>query len=105
MNTRLNELLEKLDVVAGDPDGPLHDPEMAELARLIRAQIIPLPQAQYVNSRGTICPNCGGSDCVTTDELSLEDGSSNVFGNSSCCDCEATWTELYQLMGFENLKR
>lgn len=53
---------------------------------------------------GTQCPLCGGSDIVV-DQPEFNGASAQLLSaENNCENCGATWTELFELMGFINLK-
>ncbi len=66
----------------------------------------PLPSAQYVVYKGTICPVCYEFD-MTGHEVEYSHRNKLVTRGVSCNnpDCEASWSECYELSGYDNLER
>ena len=52
----------------------------------------------YVNSFGSICPNCQSRDIVA--DIFEAEGN---YRNVQCDDCDASWIETYEMTGYENL--
>lgn len=61
----------------------------------------PMSEAQYVACGGNRCPFCGGVDIVA-EKISMDGPCGSE--DTSCEDCEATWTTAYQLSGYFNGK-
>jgi hypothetical protein len=59
-------------------------------------------QEEYVNSSGTKCPNCQKFDEVRTLGEAEIDGR-NAWVNCKCEHCGSTWSDYYNLSGFDNL--
>lgn len=59
-----------------------------------------LTSAQYVEKKGTCCPNCHGTD-VDGSQVNIDSGvaSQDCF----CPNCAAEWTDVYHLVGYSNL--
>lgn len=59
----------------------------------------------YADNDGLICPSCAGNE-IGVDEGSL---TRSDFGmlmvENSCMECDATWTELAKVVGYNNLER
>ncbi len=66
----------------------------------------PLTPAEYVAHKGALCPVCHGSD-RTGHEVEYDHGDKLVMRGVSCNnpDCEASWSECYELSGYDNLER
>jgi len=58
-------------------------------------------QEQYLDSNGCLCPNCGGDDIrgYAIDEYGLTSANRPCV----CYECEAEWTEEFELTGYSNL--
>lgn len=61
----------------------------------------PLSQKAYVKASGCICPACRKSN-VSADHPEID--GSVVWVNVSCQDCDAQWTDVYELTGYSNLE-
>jgi transposase-like protein len=56
---------------------------------------------QYVAKQGAVCPCCGSSS-IRGESIEVDgDGASQSI---SCDDCEATWIDTYQLIGYIELE-
>lgn len=56
----------------------------------------------YVVNQGNFCPHCDSND--------LEGGKFDVDTNRAwqaitCLSCEATWNDVYHLVGYDDLER
>lgn len=63
---------------------------------------LPVRQGKYIDDKGLICPECGRAG-VNMDEIESQE-----YGASADCDCSfcgATWTDIYELAGFDNLEK
>jgi hypothetical protein len=61
----------------------------------------PLSQQKYVKSKGSICPNCRSKN-ISADGPEID--GEIVWVNVSCQDCEACWTDIYNLIGYDSLE-
>lgn len=60
-----------------------------------------LTSQQYVESRGLLCPNCGGGE-LDGRSFDTHDGGC-VTQPVGCLECYAQWVDVYRLDGYENL--
>ena len=51
--------------------------------------------------QGDKCPNCE-SENIIGDSFD-PDGYHSAYRNCDCSDCGATWTEIYEVAGYDNL--
>lgn len=58
-------------------------------------------QRKYVKSKGVICPHCKKTN-ISADSPEID--GDIVWVNVSCANCEATWTDIYELTGYDNLE-
>lgn len=58
--------------------------------------------AQYAQERGSICPNCG-SDEILGGPVDIDSGGASQ--RCDCTACDASWTDVYVLAGYEDLER
>lgn len=68
----------------------------------------PLTPQEYVRSHeGTVCPVCGGLTVVIERRKARTPGHNSAEIPVYCDnpDCEASWTNIYELSGYEDLKR
>ncbi len=65
---------------------------------------LPLTPAEYAQCNGAICPVCRGRD-MTGDSVDID--GRQAFQQVTCNnpDCEASWTDCYELSGYDNLDR
>jgi len=61
----------------------------------------PQTSAQYAHSKGAGCPNCKSWN-VSGESFDEDDGMARR--DIRCLDCEAAWTEVFKLIGYENLE-
>lgn len=61
------------------------------------AQDKPLTSEEYVAKKGLVCPHCQGEH-IDGKQLSVEGG--QAFQDVSCNDCDAEWTDIYDLKGW-----
>ena len=54
---------------------------------------------EYTDDRGTKCPYCD-SDNISAGHFEPETFNADV----ACLDCKKVWTEIYKLVGYEELK-
>lgn len=64
----------------------------------------PLTPAEYVKHKGAICPVCRSRD-ITRDAIEVDEN--HCYQLVSCLnpDCEASWSECYELSGYDKLER
>ena len=63
----------------------------------------PLTDKQYVASAGQKCPNCHkAEDNVQAEGQAEMDGNIGYQG-CSCSECGATWTDIIEVTGYDNL--
>jgi transposase-like protein len=62
----------------------------------------PISDAEHAEKNGVNCPLCNSEDIVAGD-ICLEPGAKELFQDMSCNNCEATWTDRYdiKLKGFD----
>jgi transcription elongation factor Elf1 len=60
----------------------------------------PMSDEQYIATKGARCPHCG-SHRVSTDSVEA-DGSAG-WANSECRDCDAKWSDAWELTGYFDL--
>ena len=56
---------------------------------------------EYVRQCGAICPSCRSSQI---DGGHIEVDGSSAWQEITCFECGATWTDVYELVGYENLE-
>lgn len=59
-----------------------------------------MTESEYVKAYGNKCPVCGSKDLRGYDDM--YDGAT-VFAKVGCLDCDAAWTEQYDLVGYGTL--
>ena len=60
----------------------------------------PLTQKQYVDKVGGVCPYCQSTD-IEGEHFEVDGGS--AWQEVHCNDCDAYWTDLYKLVGYEKI--
>lgn len=60
-----------------------------------------MSQEEYVKKRGLQCPNCA-SDQLEGDSVEIDAGI--AWQKVSCLDCDSSWTDCYDLTGFNQLQ-
>ena len=64
--------------------------------------VFPLSSAQFAKTDGRICPSCGARESVHRD--SVIDVDEDFATQECCCDeCNANWTAVFRLFGYEDL--
>lgn len=62
--------------------------------------------AEYIANGGSRCPNCGSSriraDDIQADDIVMDD--LQAWQGVMCHDCNATWVEVFNLVGISNLQ-
>ena len=58
-------------------------------------------EKEYLEHGGQRCPVCG-SDKVSSGNVEI-DGSQG-YANVDCGNCGATWTDIFKLVGIDNLE-
>jgi hypothetical protein len=61
-----------------------------------------LTQKEYLEANGMKCPNCG-SDNISAEDPEPE--GKTATSEVVCLSCEAVWTDIYHLVGFEKLEK
>lgn len=56
---------------------------------------------EHAENNGMICPVCGHED-MTEQEPEIDIGI--VWIVTTCCACKSTWTDKYEIKGYENLE-
>ena len=62
---------------------------------------MPMTSEEYVKHFGLKCPNCEGDFVEAVDSPSPNE--LNVYQSCCCPNCGATWTDVYKLLGYEDL--
>ena len=57
---------------------------------------------EYVKHEGLSCPSCGGPDVTACGYAQM--GTDKIRSSARCPDCGSSWTDIYVLVGFENLE-
>jgi hypothetical protein len=65
----------------------------------------PLSPAGYAATGGMCCPACGGVVLHLSPSGYVKYGMLAVKQPATCARCGATWTEVYELAGYERLLR
>ena len=60
-----------------------------------------ISQKEYVDYKGSICPNCRSHNISAGDR---ESDCDTIWVNVECSNCGAYWTEYYTLSGYDNLE-
>ena len=61
-----------------------------------------LTDEEYVQSGGNKCPNCGcEEDSIEADHMNTD--GDYAWCSCNCSRCRATWTDIYRLMGYNDL--
>lgn len=57
---------------------------------------------EYFVRGGSLCPNCGSKNMEGTGKSNTDDTwhSEGIL----CLDCKATWDDIYDLSGYDNLQ-
>jgi len=55
---------------------------------------------KHVACQGQKCPKCG-SEAISGDEITIDTG--HAIQEMGCGDCDATWNDVYALIGFTGL--
>ena len=61
----------------------------------------PLSDADYVKTKGNHCPRCRG---VQIQGGEIEIGGKEAVQEVTCSDCGASWSDIYALVGYEDLE-
>ena len=61
-----------------------------------------LTNEEFISKVGLVCPACSKSDISSMDSVQIDDGF--CWQEIECHTCEATWQEIYNLVGFDNLQ-
>ena len=61
----------------------------------------PIPDEEYVAKSGNFCPSCRSVD---TEGGSFEVGGKEAIQEVSCNECNATWNDVYKLVGYSDLE-
>lgn len=56
---------------------------------------------QHAAKQGQTCPKCG-SEAISGEEIMIDTG--HAVQEMGCGDCDATWTDVYALIGFAGLR-
>ncbi len=59
-------------------------------------------QNDYVAGNGCFCPNCGSRNIEAN--VALETDGLTAWGRVGCSQCESTWQDQYNLVGFSDLE-
>lgn len=65
---------------------------------------MPFPEytpEEYRLDDGKHCPNCGSEKVFMQDIKSLD---YRIIRYCNCDDCNATWDEVFRIVGYENLE-
>ena len=62
----------------------------------------PSSNENYVRHLGQRCPTCGAYRVVATRLVETDDAS--AWQEMICFECNATWQDIYKLVGYDNLK-
>jgi transposase-like protein len=57
---------------------------------------------EYVQHGGLKCPSCGAGNVEGQKGVEIDGGT--AWQSVSCTDCDATWTDLYTLTGYDDLE-
>ena len=63
---------------------------------------LPMSTELYVKHSGNFCPQCGGEDVRATS--SMQHDGPTCWQDCACCECPATWQDVYTLASYENLE-
>ncbi len=63
----------------------------------------PLTPAEYAQRNAAICPVCRGRD-ITGDSVDISGRQAFQAVTCNNPDCEASWTDCYELSGYDNLE-
>ena len=61
-----------------------------------------LTDEQYIKASGLQCPTCQRYEVTSVGHVETDNGS--AWQEVSCDYCKATWKDIYQLTGYDNLK-
>jgi hypothetical protein len=61
-----------------------------------------LNNKEYLADWGNLCPNCESNNVESVDSMEYDCGS--AWQSVGCNDCKSTWTDVYQLSGYEKLE-
>lgn len=61
---------------------------------------VPMTSVKYTDNGGVICPNCESTNLSGT-EVDIDGGIATR--TVMCLDCDANWTDLYELKGYRYL--
>jgi len=67
----------------------------------MKTPTFPLTDAEYRRTPG-MCPFCGGEN-ITGESVDIN--SYAAYQEINCADCEETWFDVYELQGYERIKR
>lgn len=59
-----------------------------------------MTEGAYVEKHGLVCPHCR-SDDIEGGPVEIEDD--YAFQEVSCSNCNASWNDVYELVGYSNL--
>jgi len=63
-------------------------------------KIIKGHQSKFVTQDGMCCPHCGSQEVHSFDGFPENSATAQ---NVECLECESTWVEQYQLVGYKDL--
>lgn len=63
--------------------------------------IQPLPPRDYMATGGILCPVCHSQD-IEGGAVEIDAGT--AYQAVTCHECEAEWSDVYRLVGYDNLK-
>ena len=58
-----------------------------------------LTNTEYIESQGTNCPHCRGTDLLGIDHFQEDAGKAEQ--PMRCMDCDETWWDVYELIAWE----
>jgi len=62
-----------------------------------------LKSHEYVEEGGSKCPSCHSVNIMAIEPIRSDGASASC--ESVCLDCGALWTDVYELKGYENLRK
>jgi len=60
-----------------------------------------LTDAEFISHVGLSCPACEKYELEATESVQVDDGI--AWQGMECTACNATWQDLYNLVGYDNL--
>jgi len=57
---------------------------------------------EFISHVGLRCPACEKYELESTESVQVDDG--YCWQGMECSDCNATWQDIYHLVGYDNLE-